>query len=268
VAEAVRPASGRVERKSGTRPAPFAGRFLAAYAILILAFGSGLLALALLATGNKHPSKPWSAWKPSKTGFAAAGQIAAHVSKQYRLSSNREQLVAVKAYPPEVNSVPLAGIATRDTTPSGLSTGSLSIRDSDHTLVYVFCGTVSQRCMLSAQAGVRDVILRREALELSLYTLKYIHGVDSVVSFLPPPDRQTLWAVYLRRGELRNELRRPLAQTLTLGATPALDQPDSIERPQIDQETLAHWYTTTLQRTPTGRTLLVLDEPVNAASTQ
>jgi hypothetical protein len=265
MAEAVRPASRRARRKA-ERPAPFAGRFLAAYATLVVAFGGGLLALALLSTGKHEKTRPWAAWAPTKHGFAAASQIADHVSKQYRLSTDRRQLVAVKAYPPEVNSVPLAGIATRDTTPSGLSTGGLTVRNSDRTLVYIFCGVAAQRCMLPANTGARELILRREALELALYTFKYVQGVDGVVAFLPPPDQKTLWAVYLRKPSLRDDLRRPLVQTLPLDATPALDQPDSVERPLIDRRTLSRWFTVTLQRTPTGRTLLVLDQPASATS--
>jgi hypothetical protein len=122
--------------------------------------------------------------------------------------------------------------------------------------------------VLPSQAGVRDLILRREALELALYTFKYVGGVDGVVAFLPPPDSKTLWAVYLRRDNLRGDLKRPLVRTLTLGATPALDQPDSVERPAIDRRTLASWFSATLQRTPTGRTLLVLDEPVSSTAAQ
>jgi hypothetical protein len=268
VAEVVTPAEGRRSAaKPARRRALFAGRFVAAYGLLIAAFGGGLLALALSSGSDRH-AKPWAAWQPSKSGFAGAGQIAAHVSRRYRTSTDRRQLVAVRAYPPEVNSVPLAGIATRDRTPSGLFTGSLTIRNSDHTLVYVFCGVVAQRCMLPNQSGVRDVILRREALELALYTFKYVDGVDGIVAFLPPPDSKTLWAVYLRRDDLRGDLRRPLAGTLPLDTTPALDQPDTVERPQIDRRTLAHWFSATLQRTPTGRTLLVLDEPVGSSAAQ
>ena len=37
----------------------------------------------------------------------------------------------------------------------------------------------------------RHALLRREALELALYTFKYVDGVDSVSVFLPPrPDGQ------------------------------------------------------------------------------
>ena len=55
-------------------------------------------------------------------------------------------------------------------------------------------------------------LLRREALELSLYTFKYVKDVDSVVVFLPPPppsanaEQQTSGTLFLRRERRRAEL--------------------------------------------------------------
>jgi hypothetical protein len=242
---------------------PFGGRFAAAYALLLIAFGGGLLALALLSSRGGSHSAAWSAWKPSKTGFAAAGQIADHVSKQYRTAAEGQQVVAVQAYPPQFNTIPLAAIAKRDTTDNGLSTGTLTVESSDRTLVYVLCGVEASRCMLPPQVRVNDVVLRREALELSLYALKYLHGVDSVVAFLPPPDTKTLTAIYLRRSDVKGALGHPLNQTLPLAKTPAIDGPENGETAAIDRLTKPHWYTTSLQRGPTGRSILVLEEPVS-----
>jgi hypothetical protein len=268
VAEAVR-AARRSEAQRPARAIPFGGRFAAAYALLVVAFGGGLLVLALLASGGSDDNgPPWSAWKPAKTGFAAAGEIATHVSKQYRTAAEGQQLVAVQAYPPQFNTIPLSGIATRDTTDNGLSTGGLTVRPSDRTLVYVLCGVAASRCALPPAAQVDDVVLRREAVELSLYAMKYLKGVDSVVTFLPPPDTQTLTAVYLRRSDVRANLQRPLAQTLPLAATPPIDREDPGEQAAIERLTRPHWYTTSLQRGAGGTTLLVLNEPVGGASSQ
>jgi hypothetical protein len=268
VAEAVRPAARRRELKGDARPAPFGGRFAGAYALLVIAFGGALLAFALLSSGGKHHNRAWSAWNPSKTGFAAAGQIAEHVSKQYKTTGEGQQIVAVQAYPPQFNTIPLAGIARRNTSDNGLSNGTITVEPSDRTLVYVLCGVEASRCMLPPQARVNDVVLRREALELSLYALKYLHGVDSIVAFLPPPDTKTLTAIYLKRGNVKGPLGKPLNQTLPLAKTPAVDGPENGETSTIDRLTKPHWFTTTLQRGPTGRSILVLDEPVTDSSSQ
>ena len=66
----------------------------------------------------------------------------------------------------------------------------------------------------------RHALLRREALELALYTFKYVNGVESVAIFLPPPpgpDAQAS-AVFLKRGDVKPLLSRPLSKTLAPGA--------------------------------------------------
>jgi hypothetical protein len=268
VAEAVRPAARRAETKREARPAPFGGRFTIAYGLLLVAFGGALLLFALLSSGGKHHGREWSAWKPSKSGFAAAGQIAEHISKQYKTAGEGQQIVAVQAYPPQFNTIPLAGIARRNTSDNGLSNGTITVEPSDKTLVYVLCGVEASRCMLPPTARVNDVVLRREALELSLYALRYLHGVDSIVAFLPPPDTKTLTAIYLKRSDVKSALHKPLVQTLPLAKTPAIDGPENGETGTIDHLTKPHWFTTTLQRGPTGRSILVLDEPVTSTGTQ
>lgn len=262
MAETLRPAARRT-RAADSRPVPFGGRFTAAYALLLAAFGGALLVFALLSSGGKSHTGAWSAWKPSKTGFAAAGEIASHISKQYKTSAEGLQIIAVQAYPPQFNTIPLAGIARRDTFDNGLQKGTLTVESSDRTLVYVLCGVEASRCMIQSQTRINEVVLRREALELSLYALKYLKGVDSVVAFLPPPDTKTLTAIYLRRADVRSQLRHPLAETLPLAKTPPLDGAATGETATIDRLTKPHWYTTSLQRGPTGRSILILDQLVS-----
>jgi hypothetical protein len=261
VAEALKTARP-AEARGPTRRIPFGNRFAAAYALLIVAFGGGLIALAVLASTNSKSEPAWSGWKPTKTGFAAAGQIATHVAAEYRTSGEGQQVVTAQAYPPVDNQAPLAGIAVRNTTDTGLSTGSFTPRNADRTLVFVLCGVLASRCMLPAQARANDVVLRREAVELTLYALKYLKGVEAVVTFLPPPDSKTNWAIYLRRDDLRDALRQPLAKTLPLATTPPIDAQDPGEGTLIERLTRPHWFTTNLQRGPTGRSILVLEDPV------
>ena len=65
----------------------------------------------------------------------------------------------------------------------------------------------------------RHTLLRREALELALYTFKYVDGVDSVTVFLPPPagtgtTQSPATAVLLEKGDIGPEISKPLSQTL------------------------------------------------------
>ena len=59
----------------------------------------------------------------------------------------------------------------------------------------------------------RFLLLRRQALELSLYTFKYVDDVDSVLVFMPPtPKGDSNGTVFLRRDDVADELRRPLTR--------------------------------------------------------
>ena len=57
-----------------------------------------------------------------------------------------------------------------------------------HTIAYNLCGIGSSNCSITAGKASPDrlLLLRREALELALYTFKYIDGVQNVVAILPP----------------------------------------------------------------------------------
>ena len=81
------------------------------------------------------------------------------------------------------------------------------------TMAYVFCGQ-AERCGLAA-TGAEDVIplLRRESLELALYTFKYWPDIDAVVAILPPATKSKP-AVYFKRSNLEAELSKPLERTL------------------------------------------------------
>ena len=70
--------------------------------------------------------------------------------------------------------------------------------------------------------------LRRAALELSLYSFKYLKGVDQVVSLVQSVKDSGTSAVFLRKDDLEPELKHPLRDTLPLAAAPSRD----LERPE------------------------------------
>ncbi len=105
---------------------------------------------------------------------------------------------------------------------------------SGSAVLYQMCG-LGPGCSISGKASTQRLMLvRREALELALYTFQYV-GADQVVVFLPPVVHQTpvagqpkkvklttdpTDAVFFRSGDLANELSHPLAASL-VGQTPS-----------------------------------------------
>ena len=107
----------------------------------------------------------------------------------------------------------------------------------DQSLMYTLCG-FGDRCSIAAGAPSeeRARVLRRESLELALYSFKYVEGVRSVIVLMPPnlgdpadpeDDRQT--ALFFQKGDFNRELSRPIQQTLA-GATPRGVQINTIEQ--------------------------------------
>jgi hypothetical protein len=81
---------------------------------------------------------------------------------------------------------------------------------------YVMCGFGNQ-CAISEGSATtaRYDLLRREALELALYTFKYDSSVQSVVTFMPPaPGKQANTVLFFRRDGAKPALDTPLTRTL------------------------------------------------------
>jgi hypothetical protein len=102
--------------------------------------------------------------------------------------------------------------------------------------------------------------VRREILELALYTFKYVGSVKNVIAFMPPtPGSQPTLVVYLAKKDLSDELKTPLAQTLS----PKVPLPSSIsarEQQTIDSTTQSRVYKFSLSQAQTGDAILVLSQ--------
>ena len=140
-------------------------------------------------SGNGAPDG-WSGWKPTTDdGEKAAKQIATHVGREYRLADG-SQIVGVQGGPLEIDAlgltVPLS-IAMK-TAPQG---GDIDFIDGKG-LLYTLNGLGPKGSVRGGKPSEqRLLLLRREALELALYTFRYISDVDEVVALLPPapPDK-------------------------------------------------------------------------------
>jgi hypothetical protein len=263
VAEAVRPAAaGREEPRPRklAAPAPFAGRFLVAYAVVLLTFGAGLGLIAYFAWAKDESSPAWSTWKPSASDFKGAREIAAYVTKRYKVSAEGKQVVFVQPSRAEVNGQRIVGIGVPETV-AGTPRGDFKYEFPDNLVLYDLCGVGGGgRCALPQGVQARDPIFRRQALELALYSLKYL-DVDAVVTFLPPPSQTTNWALYFKRSDLTKELSRPLSRTIAPAAPPRLGVRDD-QTPLHEVLTYPHWFNSELQQTPVGSLVLRLGPPV------
>jgi hypothetical protein len=226
-ADLAQPLPGTEQPSSSDRRAarPYRRRFAVIYALLALVLGAGIGALVvLLAKPDAVPTPAWSSWEPTGSSNARVKQIADHVAKEYRQQG--QQMVVALGGPPTVTAggdttspIPIAAIAVRPDTSTGKAEESdIKIVDAKTSMQYVLCG-LGDGCALSQgpPTEARHMLLRRQALELALFTFKYVDGVDSVTIFLPPPpgSQSQATAVFLERKDVGPELSKPLTQTLS-----------------------------------------------------
>jgi hypothetical protein len=293
VAEDVAPPPAAVVEAPPARPAPVRGRaeraratayyfrFTLAYMLLGMVAAAGIAILVVVLTrpgGVRAPQ--WSTFQPTGSPVARVRQIATRVSAEYRQATGRK-LVSVLPGPlqatrflqtdsgPVSVEVPITTLAVQPDVSTGKhEEGDYTTFGADSTVAYQMCGFGSpqQNCgIVSGTPSVsRGRVLRREALELALYTLKYVPGTDAVLTYLPPPAGQASpTSVLVARKDVQKDLGRPLTRTLTprkvvLGK--ALD-----DRTTVDKLTLSHLYTYDYQTLPgDGTAILVLTAAISA----
>jgi len=110
----------------------------------------------------------------------------------------------------------------------------------------------------------RGTLLRREALELALYTFKYVNGTSSVLVLLPPrPDGKAATAVFLERSDVGGELGKPLSSTLTAPLTPGIGEIPVAELRAIQRITRPRLYTYGYVQGQNGSPIMVLTPVVS-----
>jgi hypothetical protein len=249
-------------------PSPYRSRFgFVVGALVGVAFavvGLGVI-LALDASERAKPDG-WSTWQPAGDDeLDVARQIAQHVGVKYRLG-DADQLVAVQSSGMELAERPLE-IALR-TAPVG---GDIELIEG-HGVMYKLNGLGKDGSIPGGRPSAeRLLLLKREALELALYTFRYAEDVDMVVALLPPDPNRTdeeptagqlppFPAMFFRPGDLRGELGVPLESTLP-AATPRPEQID-LEAPEskrIDALTRGNYFTASFQQGQDASVFLVLD---------
>lgn len=251
------------EAAGPTGPSPFRSRFGFLFGVLagIALCVAGATALLLGAQEESGPrlAENWSAWEPETSRMVdGAEEIAGHVGLQYKLDSG-DQLVSIRSSALELQGEDI-GVAVR---PVG---GSLQYMEGDG-LLYILNGLGPNGTIPTGTASKkRGRLLLREALELALYSFRYLEDVTMVAVLLPQSptastaeQRQTR-AVFYRPGDLLPQLQVPLTETLSPKTpTPATMAPAESDR--VDDLTLRNLFLASIQPLEADQNYLVLVEP-------
>jgi hypothetical protein len=238
---------------------PHRPRFVFVYGVLGAVLAGAIVLVVIYAGRAISPAATWSTWHPSGGGLGAAKQIADNVGKSYRLP-NGDQLVDVIAKAPSIPgsagaTLPIHYYAVRGSQASGDQVLPVSSSDS---MMYTLCGLGTSCSIASGTPSVaRGTLVRREILELALYTFKYVGGVNNIVAFMPPKNgTATQYAVLLQKSNLKSELKVPLKQTLA-SKTPLPAAIPAREAHVIDATMESSVYTYGVSQTQTGDLVLV-----------
>ena len=260
---------GQAERPSRTdraRSAAYRSRFVIIYSVLALVAVLGIGAFAvLLSRPDPAPAVGWSTWRPTGSDTAQAKQIADRVGKRYRLKGG-PQLAAAIVSPPKVSGadgdVPVSTIAIRPDTSRGQKEESeIDIISAKNSLQFLLCG-LGTACSIKGgePSAARHALLRREALELALYTFKYVDGVDSVSVFLPPrPDgKAAAPSVFIKRSDVMAVLGKPLVESIG-AAAPTVGAMSKNELALVNRITEPRLYTYEYQQAQDGGAVLIFN---------
>ena len=246
---------------------PYRSRFgFVVGALLGVALAAVGLGTVLALNANEEPAvDTWSSWQPTgKDDLAAARQIAEHVGPKYRLG-DADQLVAVQSSGLELADRPL-GVALR----TAAVGGDIELIEGNGVM-YTLNGLGKHGSIKGGKPSEeRHLLLRREALELALYTFHYADDVDMVVTLLPPPPPKAgeeesselppVQAMFYRPGDLRGELDVPLDATVP-ALTPRPEQIDlsKPEAKRIDALTRSNLFQASFQQGQDASVFLVLE---------
>jgi len=250
--------------RRAAEPRPFRYRFGLAYLVLAVVAGVGVGAAIILLDREPTPDTTWSTWKPSGREGSYPSQIADFVSGRYRHPETGRALVSVMASQPQVQtqegSLPIQAVAIQND-PEGSNDDITVVSTEDGSLMYTLCG-LGERCSIreGAPSVERARLLRRESLELALYSFKYM-DLKNVIVLMPPnlgrandasDDRST--ALFFEKSDFKRELARPLQRTLNTRVRPTPQMDGLTINRLTDTRTFLYQFT----QTPAGFAVIVL----------
>jgi hypothetical protein len=217
--------------QSKTEPSVSRRKFAVAYLALAAIVGAAVGLVVVFAGddngGSSTQQQAFSSWAPKTTGTLGVREIARHVSSQYHLE-NGALFTSVVAGPMQIESsggpIPVSAVLVRSGR-AALSEERIDIAFPQAGVFYQLAGAAQNRSIPGQATLARGQLVRREALELALFTFRSMPQADYVVAFMPPPagvpQTSPLFnrAVFLPRTALTREARAPLASTLPPGET-------------------------------------------------
>jgi hypothetical protein len=230
---------------------------------------AAVLVVLLTSTGDNSVAdyglaKNFSAWQPTESSIEnGAPEIAAHIQPKYRGDDGRE-LVSVTAGP---ISIPVLMRPENGNIYSLGQKGVLYSLNGLGALGSIKGGTPSR---------ARHELVRREALELALYSFRYLRGVTMVVALLPPsppsPEQTAAvtagtvpppagQAVFFRPGDLKAQLQVPLGTTVPKETPKPSTMDASGESKSIDALTNSNLFQASVQQAQGSPPYLVLERP-------
>jgi hypothetical protein len=250
----------------GHAPAPdqrgiFGFRFALLYGALTAVLVVAIVGVVIVARRPGPPKpQPWSSWKPQSGSVTKMTQeIADHVAPRYKANAAGDQLVAILPGDPEVTrGTKVTKISAIGFLRSANATQFDRVVRTSGNVQDQFCG-IGSECSIAKGAPNAQRLVRREALEVALYTFKYVPAVNAVIAYMPPPaGSQPNTLLYLERSNLSHELSTPLARTLPVDAPPLPADPDKKESAVIDRLTIPVEYSFQFQSLNDGTEALVL----------
>jgi hypothetical protein len=261
-------------------PSPFRGRFGFVLGALVgVAVAAGVAFFLALGASppddSLAPADHWSSWYPPSSDIVTGAEaIADHVQTEYKRNDGK-QLVSAHGGPLYVmNAGTLIPFAVKLLPDDG------TIRDlGSDGVFFTMTGTGQGGKIVGEKASVaRHRLLRREALELALYSFRYVDHITMFVALLPPTDPKAsakakkgkaakvmakadpqLQAVFFRPGDLKRELQSPLARTLKPETKVEPKMLTPAESKRIDKLTKSNLFVARFQPQPDGQLYLVLD---------
>ena len=239
---------------------PHARRFALAYLALAALLGAGVGAFVLLFRQEPPPPPPpWSSWRPTApTALARTNEIARHIASRYQLA-NGKQLVRAYVGTPGAAGERIRAVAVASN-PNPAKPEDFELFDASKAVMYILCGSGAKCAIGDGRPSVaRAAVLRREALELALYTFVYVKDVESVVTFFPPRSGQNpTYALFFRKADFDRQLGRPIHQTLPQPRPPLPGKLSGVERKTVDELTTSRVFRYAVQNAQDGQRVLVL----------
>jgi hypothetical protein len=245
---------------------PHRRRFRLVFAVLGVLAAGAVAATVVFAVGGRSHDTPWSSWHPVATGFDGAQQIADQVGHRYRAADGadlRDVVAGPLLLPQQVDIagqafLTPAGLARVDRKPRGAFE---VVPPSGNILLYELLVPKEGQGKGTPTSGNGLMLLRREAVELSLHSFRYLPDFDRVITLIQTGGQnQPNYAILLRRKDVQKEISHPLDDTLS-AATPSEAKIPVGDRQAVLRLTQGRFFQPTLSHAPDGTPFIVLDGP-------